>query len=134
MIGFTAGTFDFLHAGHVLMLEDCASKCNHLIVGLHTNPHLERPHKNPPVQSLVERYIQLKAVKFVSEIIPYETEKDLADLLNILSFDIRFIGRDWEGKNFTGKRLGGTKHKIIYNNRDHSYSSSELRERIKNTK
>jgi glycerol-3-phosphate cytidylyltransferase len=133
-VGFTAGAFDLLHAGHVLMLEECASKCDHLIVGLHTNPHIERPDKNPPVQSVVERYIQLKAVKFVSEIIPYETEKDLVDLLLSLSIDVRFLGSDWRGKDFTGKRLGGTKHKIIYNNRDHCYSSSDLRKRIKNIK
>ena len=83
---------------------------------------------------MVERYIQLKAVKFVSEIIPYETEKDLVDLLLVLSIDVRFLGSDWQGKDFTGKRLSGTKHKIIYNNRDHCYSSSDLRKRIKNIK
>jgi len=133
-VGFTAGTFDLLHTGHVLMLEECSSKCDHLIVGLHTNPHIERPHKNPPVQSLVERYIQLKAVKFVSEIIPYQTEKDLVDLLTILPIDIRFIGSDWEGKDFTGKNLGEKKHKILYNRREHPYSSSDLRKRIKDKK
>tara|TARA_R100000152_G_C6781539_1_gene216235 strand:- start:193 stop:600 length:408 start_codon:yes stop_codon:yes gene_type:complete len=133
-VGFTAGAFDLLHAGHVLMLEECASKCDKLIVGLHLNPSSERPEKNKPIQSVVERYIQLKSVKFVSEIIPYETEQDLADLLIVLPINIRFIGEDWKHKNFTGKKLAGTRHKIIYNRRGHSFSSSDLRKRIKDKK
>jgi glycerol-3-phosphate cytidylyltransferase len=132
-IGFTAGAFDLLHAGHVIMLEECSSFCDKLIIGLHVDPSVERDSKNPPVQSMVERYIQLKAIKFVDEIIPYQTEKDLADLLKAIKIDIRFVGSDWKGKNFTAKSLSTNegKHKIIYNARDHSYSSSELRLRIK---
>ena len=130
-VGFTAGAFDLLHAGHILMLEECATKCDKLIVGLHLNPNTERPEKNIPIQSIVERYIQLNAVKFVSEIIPYETEKDLLELLTVLPLDFRFVGQDWRGKEFTGKDLDGRSHQIIYNNRSHNYSSSLLRTRIK---
>lgn len=130
-IGFTAGAFDLLHAGHVLMLEECASKCDKLIVGLHVNPSTEREDKNKPIQSIVERYIQLKAVRFISEIIPYETEQDLLQLLSVLDINFRFLGKDWLNKDFTGKDLGGINHKLIYNSRNHEYSSSSLRDRIK---
>jgi len=133
-IGFTAGAFDLLHAGHVLMLEDCASKCDKLIVGLHVDPSAERDYKNKPIQSLVERYLQLKAVRFISEIIPYETEKDLLEILTALDIDFRFLGKDWVDKDFTGKNLDGINYKIIYNSRDHRYSSSGLRKKIKESK
>ena len=129
-IGFTCGAFDLLHAGHILMLEECASKCDFLITGLHVNPSKERSHKNSPVQSLVERYLQLKATKFVNEIIPYETEGDLLEILLSIDIDVRFIGADWKGKNFTGNELDGKRHSIIYNTRDHCFSSSNLRKKI----
>ena len=129
-VGFTAGAFDLLHAGHILMLEECATKCDKLIVGLHLNPNTERPKKHTPIQSVVERYVQLSAVKFVSEVIPYETEKDLLELLTALPLAFRFIGEDWRGKQFTGKDLDGRSHRIIYNSRNHQYSSSSLRSRV----
>ena len=132
--GFTCGSFDLLHAGHVAMLEECSSLCDYLIVGLQTDPSIERTEKNRPVQSLVERYIQLKAIKFVDEIIPYEFESDLLEILQCLPLDIRFIGSDWKGLNFTGKNIAEPNHKIVYNSRNHSYSSSNLRKRIKESK
>ena len=95
--GFTCGAMDVFHAGHVLMMEDCKRHCDYLIVGLHTNPQLDRPDKNKPVQSVVERYIQLRGSKFVDEIIPYETESDLIEILKGIDYDIRFVGDDWKG-------------------------------------
>jgi len=134
-IGFTCGSFDLLHAGHVAMLEECASFCDKLIIGLQVDPSIDRPTKNKPIQSVVERYIQLKAVKFVDEIIPYQYESELEEILRTVKIDVRIIGSDWEGKNFTGKELIGEMHKIIYNKREHSFSSSNLRKRIiKNNK
>ena len=132
--GFTCGSFDLLHAGHIVMLEECLSFCDRLIVGLQTDPSIERPHKNKPIQSLVERYIQLKAVKFIDEVIPYEVENDLEEILKSVKIDVRIIGADWKGKDFTGKELAGNLHKIVYNTRQHSFSSSELRKRIKEGK
>ena len=132
--GFTCGSFDLLHAGHIVMLEECLSFCDRLIVGLQIDPSTERPHKNKPVQSLVERYIQLKAVKFIDEVLPYELEKDLEEILKSVKIDVRIIGADWKGKDFTGKELAGNLHKIVYNTRQHSFSSSELRKRIKEGK
>jgi glycerol-3-phosphate cytidylyltransferase len=132
--GFTCGSFDLLHAGHVVMLEECASVCDKLIVGLQVDPSIERSNKNKPIQSLVERYIQLKAVKFVDKIIPYQYESELEQILKAVNIDVRIIGSDWEGKDFTGKNLIGETHKIVYNKRQHSFSSSELRKRIKESK
>ena len=132
--GFTCGSFDLLHAGHVVMLEECASVCDKLIVGLQVDPSIERSNKNKPIQSLVERYIQLKAVKFVDKIIPYQYESELEQILKAVNIDVRIIGSDWEGKDFTGKNLIGETHKIVYNKRRHSFSSSELRKRIKESK
>ena len=100
-IGFTCGAMDLLHAGHILMLEDCKSNCDYLIVGLHTNPQLDRPEKNKPVQSVIERYIQLKGCEYVDEIVPYETEADLIELLKALPINTRFVGSDWKDKPFT---------------------------------
>ena len=133
-IGFTCGSFDLLHAGHIVMLEECLSFCDKLVVGLQVDPSIERPHKNHPVQSLVERYIQLKAVKFVDEVIPYQLEEDLEQILKTVKIDVRIIGSDWRGKEFTGKHLVGDMHEIVYNSRQHTLSSSELRERIKKSK
>ena len=123
--GFTCGAMDLLHAGHVLMLADCRSKCDHLIVGLHTNPQLDRPDKN---QSLIERYIQLEGCGYVDQIIPYETESDLVELLKSVPIDVRFVGSDWKDKPFTGHDI--TKIRVEFNTRDHDYSSSGLRRRI----
>ena len=130
-VGFTCSTFDLLHAGHILMLEEVKSMCDHLIVGLQTDPTIDRKEKNKPVQSIVERYLQLRAVKFVDEIIVYQTENDLIDLLSALPIDYRFLGEEYEGKDFTGKQLCEEREiAIIYNSRTHRFSSTDLRERV----
>lgn len=126
--GFTCGAMDLLHAGHVLMLADCKKNCDHLIVGLHTNPQLDRPDKNQPVQSVIERYIQLEGCKYVDQIVPYETESDLIELLKSIPIDVRFVGADWKDKPYTGHDI--EKIRVIFNTRDHDYSSSGLRRRI----
>jgi glycerol-3-phosphate cytidylyltransferase len=130
-IAFTCSTFDLLHAGHILMLAEAKTICDYLIVGLQNDPTIDRPNtKNKPVQSIVERYVQLQAVKFVDEIIVYNTEKDLEDLLMFLPFNIRIIGEEYEGKDFTGKNICEERGiKIWYNSRKHRFSSSELRQR-----
>lgn len=131
-IGLTASAFDLLHAGHISMLEQAKSQCDHLIVALQTDPTIDRPHKNKPVQSVVERYVQLRAVRFVDEIIPYTTEADLEDILQLLPIDVRIIGEEYRLKNFTGKQLCETLGiEIYYNRRTHDFSSSELRNRLK---
>jgi len=126
-IGFTCGAFDLLHAGHVVMLQEARSKCDHLIVGLQTDPSIDRPEKNRPIQSMYERYIQLSAVRYVDEIIPYDTEQSLLDLLESTKIDIRFVGEDYKDKSFTGDNLP---IKVIYTNRKHSFSTTSLRKRI----
>ena len=128
--GITCGAMDLFHAGHVLMLKSCKKHCNYLIVCLHTNPQLDRPEKNKPVQSLVERYIQLSGNKYVDEIIPYETEVELIEIFKAIDFDVRFMGEDWKGKPYTGHELPDMKDKVIFNKRDHDYSSSGLRKRV----
>ena len=103
-IGFTCSTFDLLHAGHILMLDEAKQHCDYLIVGLQTDPTIDRPDtKNKPAQSIIERHIQLSAVKYVNEIIVYETEKDLLDLLKIYPINVRFVGEEYINKNFTGR-------------------------------
>ena len=131
IIGFSCSTFDLLHAGHILMLNEAKQQCDYLIVGLQTNPAIDRPDtKNKPVQSIVERYVQLNAVKFVDEIIVYETERDLEDLLMFLPLNVRFIGEEYHGKDFTGKQICVDRNiDIIYNSRTHRFSSTELRQR-----
>ena len=126
-VGFTASTFDLLHAGHIAMLSEAKTVCNYLIAGLHVNPNIEREEKNLPVQTLVERYTQLKAVSYVDEIIPYESENDLMDVLKMYPIDIRIIGEEYRDKDFTGKNLD---MEIYYNKRRHDFSSSLLRERV----
>lgn len=126
--GFTCGAFDITHAGHYLMFEECKNQCDYLIVGLQTDPSLDRPEKHRPVQSTEERLIQLQACRFIDEIIIYETENDLLKLLKNLNPDIRFVGEDHKGKPFTGDDLP---IKIIFNSRNHNYSSSNLINRIK---
>ena len=126
-VGFTCSAFDMLHAGHVAMLEEAKTQCDHLIVGLHTNPQIDRPKKNRPVQSTFERYVQLKACKYVDEIIPYDTEGDLLNLLKLVQPDVRIIGLEYKNKDFTGKSLPIP---VYYNKREHGYSSTELRQRI----
>jgi glycerol-3-phosphate cytidylyltransferase len=125
--GFTCSCFDLLHAGHILMLEEAKLHCDRLVVGLQTDPTLDRPEKNAPLQSVTERYIQLAAVKYVDEIIPYSTEQDLSNLLKALPIDIRIIGEDYRDKAFTGKELNIP---LYYNKREHDWSSSALRKKI----
>ena len=130
-VAFTCSTFDLLHAGHILMLAECKQICDYLIVGLQTDPTIDRPDvKNKPVQSIVERYVQLSAVKFVDEIIVYDTEKDLEDMLMFLPINVRIIGEEYKDKDFTGKQICEDRGiKIWYNSRSHRFSSSELRQR-----
>ena len=130
-VGFTCSTFDLLHAGHILMLAECKQICDYLIVGVQSDPTVDRPGtKNKPVQSIVERYVQLSAVKFVDEIIVYNTEKDLEDMLMFLPISVRIIGEEYKDKDFTGKQICEDRGiKIWYNSRNHRFSSSELRQR-----
>lgn len=125
--GFTCGAMDLLHAGHVLMLKECRSQCDYLIVGLQTDPSLDRPEKHKPIQSLEERRIQLEGCRYVDEVVVYETEADLITLLKKIKPDVRFLGADWKGKKFTGYDLPIP---VLFNSRDHGYSSSDLRARI----
>ena len=130
-VGFTCSTFDLLHAGHILMLAECKQVCDYLIVGVQSDPTIDRPGtKNKPVQSIVERYVQLSAVKFVDQIIIYNTEKDLEDMLMFLPISVRIIGEEYKDKEFTGKKICEDRGiKIWYNSRSHRFSSSELRQR-----
>lgn len=130
-IGITCSTFDLLHAGHILMLAECKQSCDYLIACLQTNPAIDRPDtKNKPVQSIVERYVQLSAVKYVDEIIVYETEKDLEDLLMFLPINVRIIGEEYRDKDFTGKEICVDRNiDVVFNSRSHRFSSTELRQR-----
>ena len=131
-VGFTCSTFDLLHAGHILMLAESKSICDYLIVGLQIDPSIDRHNvKNKPVQSIVERFVQLSAVKFVDEIIVYQTEKDLEDMLMFLPITIRIIGEEYKDKEFTGKQICEQRSiQIYYNQRKHSFSTTELRNRV----
>jgi glycerol-3-phosphate cytidylyltransferase len=132
--GFTCSAFDLLHAGHILMLEEAKKNCDYLIVGLQNDPSLDRANKNKPIQSLVERYIQLKGVKYINEIIVYNTEKDLEDLLKILDINVRFVGEEYKDKPLTGRDICSARNiEIYYNKRQHSFSTTELRLRIART-
>ena len=130
-VGFTASTFDLLHAGHVQMLREAKSQCDYLIVGLQVNPHFDRPEKNEPIQTLVERYTQLAAVKYVDEIIPYITEGDLEDILEMYPIDVRILGEEYRNKDFTGKEICKKRGiQLYFNKRDHRFSSSSLRRAV----
>ena len=130
-IGFTCSAFDLLHAGHVTMLQEAKSQCDYLIVGLQNDPSADRPQKNRPVQSIVERQIQLDGSKYVDEIWVYNTEKDLEDLLLTLPIDVRILGVEYEGKEFTGREICHKRNiELYFNGRDHSFSSSGLRRRV----
>lgn len=131
-VGFTASAFDLLHAGHVQMLREAKSQCDYLICGLQMDPSLDRPaEKNPPIQTIVERYTQLKAVSYVDEIIPYNTEADLIDILTLYEIDVRILGEEYKSKDFTGKnecrKLGID---LYFNSRNHRFSSTDLRNRV----
>ena len=130
-IGIAFSAVDLLHAGHIKMLEEAKTICDYLIVGLQIDPSLDRPQKNKPTQSVVERYIQLKACRSVDEIIPYNTEEDLMDILQSFVIDVRIIGNDYRDKDFTGKQYCEDKGiQIYYNKRDHRFSSSALKKAV----
>ena len=131
-VGITFSTFDMLHAGHIAMLSEAKNHCDYLIAGLQTDPTIDRPEtKNRPVQSVVERQIQLAACRYVDEVVVYQTEQDLVDLLLILPIDVRILGVEYQDKNFTGKWEGESRGiEIVFNDRDHSFSSSSLRKRV----
>jgi glycerol-3-phosphate cytidylyltransferase len=130
-VGFTASTFDLLHAGHIAMLREAKSVCDYLICGLQVDPTFDRPKKNQPVQSIVERQAQLAAIKYVDEVIIYCTESDLCDIINMYPIDVRILGEEYRDKDFTGKdecRKRGIQ--LYFNKRDHRFSSSDLRKRV----
>ena len=130
-IGFTASTFDLLHAGHIAMLREAKSVCDYLICGLQIDPSIDRIEKNRPVQTIVERFIQLQAVKYVDEIIPYQTEKDLEDILQMYNINVRIIGEEYKHGKFTGRAICSARGiDIYYNKRDHRFSTSELRNSV----
>lgn len=126
-VGFTCGAFDLFHAGHVSMLREAKAQCDYLIVGIQSDPTIDRPQKNKPVQSLVERQIQVGACKYVDETIVYTTEEDLKGILKTLPIDIRIIGSEYKTTNYTGRDLP---IEVYYNRREHEFSSTSLRERV----
>lgn len=130
-VGITFSAFDLLHAGHVAMLRESKQQCDYLVAGLQLDPTIDRPEKNKPIQTIVERYTQLKAVKYIDEIVPYTTEKDVEDILEMYQIDVRILGEEYKDKDFTGKdicrRLG---IELYFNKRDHRFSSTDLRKRI----
>lgn len=129
--GFTCGAFDLLHAGHILMLKEARQQCDYLIVGLHTDPSIERPHKNKPIQSLKERLIQLEGCRYVDQVVSYQTEHEMHQLLRILGINVRIVGQEYKNIELSGRDLCNQLGiKIYYNDRSHNYSSSELRNRI----
>jgi len=130
-IGFTASQFDMLHAGHIAMLSEARNHCDYLIAGLQNNANWDRPEKNAPIQSIVERQIQLAATRYVDEIVVYNTEKDLEYILLTLPLDVRILGVEYRDKEFTGRDICVSRDiELIYNKRDHSFSSSSLRKRV----
>lgn len=129
--GFTASTFDLLHAGHIAMLREAKEQCDYLICAIQVDPSHDRPEKNKPVQSLVERFVQLSGVKYVDEIIPYQTESDLEDILNMFNIDVRIIGEEYKHGKFTGRAICAARGiEIYFNKRDHRFSTSDLRKRV----
>ena len=128
--GITASTFDLLHAGHISMLREAKSQCDHLICALQVDPSIDRPEKNSPVQSIVERYAQLSAVKYVDEILVYQTENDLLDIIQMYPINVRILGEEYRSKDFTGKdECRSLGIQLYFNKREHRFSSSDLRKR-----
>jgi glycerol-3-phosphate cytidylyltransferase len=125
--GFTCSTFDLFHAGHIMMLREAKEQCDHLIVGLQTDPTIDRPEKNKPIQSVFERFIQLHACVYVDEVVVYATEKELLDILLSYPIDVRILGKEYENKLFTGSELD---IELYFNARKHSFSTTELRQRV----
>ena len=131
-VGITFSTFDLLHAGHVAMLRESKSKCDYLIAGLQSDPTIDRPDtKNKPIQTMFERYLQLKAVEYVDEVVPYQTEKDVIDILQTLPIDVRILGKEYKEKDFTGKDVCNQRGiELYFNTRDHRFSTTDLRKRV----
>lgn len=132
IIGFTCSTFDLFHAGHIIMLKEAKDQCDYLIVGLQTDPTIDRPtEKNKPIQSIFERFVQLQACKYVDEVVVYATEKDLVDILLSYPINVRVLGNEYEHKQFTGRQECIDKGiKFYFNSRSHSFSTTELRQRV----
>jgi glycerol-3-phosphate cytidylyltransferase len=126
-IGFTCSTFDLFHAGHIMMLKEARTQCDYLIVGLQTDPTIDRAEKNKPIQGIFERYVQLQACKYVDEIVVYATEKELLDVLQSYPIDVRILGDEYASKSFTGSNLD---MELYFNRREHSFSTTELRQRV----
>ncbi len=126
-IGFTCSTFDLFHAGHIMMLKEARTQCDYLIVGLQTDPTIDREEKNKPVQGIFERYVQLQACKYVDEIVVYATEKELLDVLQSYPINVRILGEEYKDKEFTGRDIP---MEFYFNNRRHSFSTTELRHRV----
>jgi glycerol-3-phosphate cytidylyltransferase len=130
-IGITFSTFDLLHAGHIAMLREAKTVCDYLICGLQVDPSLDRPEKNKPVQTLVERYVQLSGVKYVDEIVCYQSEADVVDILEMFNIEVKIMGSEYRDKDFTGKDVCKRKGiQLYFNNRAHRFSSSDLRKRV----
>ena len=130
-IGITFSTFDLLHAGHVAMLREAKTVCDYLICGLQVDPSLDRPEKNKPVQTLVERYVQLSGVKYVDEIVCYQSEADVVDILEMFNINVKIMGSEYRDKDFTGKDVCERKGiQLYFNNRAHRFSPSDLRKRV----
>ena len=127
-VGFTCSCFDLFHAGHIMMLKEAKTVCEYLIVGLQTDPTIDRPEKNRPIQSVFERFVQLQSCKYVDEIVVYQTEKELMDILMSYPINVRVVGEEYRDKDFTGKNLEHIE--IHYNERKHSFSTTELRGRV----
>ena len=127
IMGLTASTFDLLHAGHIAMLREAKTQCDYLICALQVDPSVDRPEKNKPIQSYEERNEMINSIKWVDQVVYYDTEKDLYQLLEKLPIDVRIIGADWKGKKYTGHDLD---IQIVFNSRDHGYSTSDLRKRV----
>ena len=130
-IGITFGCMDLLHAGHIAMLRESKEQCDYLVAGLQLDPTIDRPEKNKPVQTIVERYTQLKAVKYVDEIIPYTTEKDVEDILEMYHINVRILGEEYKDKDFTGRDICKKLDiELYFNKREHRFSTTDLRKRI----
>lgn len=130
-IGLVTSCFDLLHAGHVMMLREAKTQCDYLIAALQTDPTIDRPEKNKPIQTLVERYVQLSAVKYVDEIVCYQTENDLEDILQMFPISVRILGDEYKNKDFTAREICKQRGiRLYFNSRDHRFSSSDLRKRV----
>jgi len=127
-IGFTSSVFDLLHCGHIMMLEETAADCDFLIVGLLTDPTIDRLEKNKPVQTTYERWVQAQAIKVIDMVIPFDTEEDLETMIKMIKPHVRFVGEEYKGKKHTGWDIKGIE--IKYNKREHNYGSRQLREKI----